>query len=140
MGGRSWRPCALAVGVVAGLFARRMLVAKSVNTAEVRAAQLVSDAEHEAEVKVRQALLEVRDEISGMRQEAEEDVRVRREELRRNEDRLAKREEQADDAPRGRRQAGEGPGAHRPRAAVDASGHRAGRLPGAPGARARRPR
>jgi ribonucrease Y len=87
---------ALAVGVVAGLFMRRMMVAKSVNTAEVRAAKLVSDAEHEAEVKVQQALLEVRDEISGMRREADEDVRVRREELRRNEERLAKREEQAD--------------------------------------------
>jgi ribonuclease Y len=87
---------ALVVGLVAGLFARRMLVAKSVNTAEVRAAQLVSDAELEAEVKVRQALVEVRDEISGIRQEAEEDLRVRREELRRNEDRLAKREDQAE--------------------------------------------
>jgi ribonuclease Y len=87
---------ALAVGVAAGLFMRRMVVAKSVNSAEVRAAKLVSDAEREAEVKVQQALIEVRDEISGMRREADEDVRVRREELRRNEERLAKREEQTD--------------------------------------------
>jgi ribonuclease Y len=87
---------ALVVGVVAGLFARKMLVSKSMSTAEVRAAQLVLDAEHEAETKVRQALLEVRDEISGMRQEAEEDLKVRREELRRNEDRLVKREDQAE--------------------------------------------
>ena len=70
---------ALVVGLVVGLFLRRMLVAKSVDTAEARAAQLVSDAEHEAEIKVRQALLEVRDEISATRQEAEEDLRVRRE-------------------------------------------------------------
>jgi len=87
---------ALAVGLVAGLFARRMFVAGRVSSAEVRAAKLVSDAELEAEGKVRQALLEVRDEISGMRREAEVDLRVRRDELRRNEERLAKREEQTD--------------------------------------------
>ena len=87
---------ALAVGLVAGLFARRMFVAGRVSSAEVRAAKLVSDAELEAEGKVRQALLEVRDEISGMWREAEVDLRVRRDELRRNEERLAKREEQTD--------------------------------------------
>src|SRR5947208_6308977 len=87
---------ALAVGVVAGLFARRALVAGRVSSAEVRAAKLVSDAELEAEGKVRQALVEVRDEISGMRREAEDDLRVRRDELRRNEERLVKREEQTD--------------------------------------------
>src|SRR5947209_12718502 len=87
---------ALAVGLVAGLFARRMFVAGRVSSAEVRAAKLVSDAELEAEGKVRQALLEVRDEISGMGREAEVDLRVRRDELRRNEERLAKREEQTD--------------------------------------------
>jgi ribonuclease Y len=87
---------ALAVGLVAGLFARRMFVAGRVSSAEVRAAKLVSDAELEAEGKVRQALVEVRDEISGMRREAEDDLRVRRDELRRNEERLVKREEQTD--------------------------------------------
>jgi ribonucrease Y len=87
---------ALAAGLVAGLFLRRMLVAKSVSTAEVRAAKLVSDAEHEAEIKTKQALLEVRDEVAALRHEAEEDLRVRREELRRNEERLAKREDQTE--------------------------------------------
>jgi ribonucrease Y len=87
---------ALVVGLVIGLVARKALVSNRMRTAETRAAKLVSDAELEAETKVREALGEVRDEISAIRKEAEEDLRVRREELRRNEDRLAKREEQTD--------------------------------------------
>jgi ribonuclease Y len=87
---------ALAVGVIAGLVARNVIVGGRVDSAEDRAAKLVSDAEVEAEVKVRQALLDVRDEISGIRREAEEDLRIRREELRRNEERLVKREELTD--------------------------------------------
>jgi ribonuclease Y len=87
---------ALAIGLGLGLYLRRMIVADRIDTAEARAAKLVSDAEREAETKVKDALLEVKDEIAGMRREAEEDLGVRREELRRNEDRLARREEQSE--------------------------------------------
>jgi ribonuclease Y len=54
----------------------------------------MADAEIEAETRVREALVEVKEEISGMRRDAETDVRVRREEVRRNEERLLRREEQ----------------------------------------------
>ena len=87
---------ALAVGVGVGLAARNAIVSKRMLTAEARASKLVSDAEREAEIKVRQALLEVKEEIAGMRREAEEDLRARREESKRNEERLARREGQAE--------------------------------------------
>jgi ribonuclease Y len=87
---------ALLVGVAGGYVARKALISRQTQSAETRAAKLVADAEMEAESRVRQALVEVKDEISAMRREAEEDLKVRREESRRNEDRLLRREEQAE--------------------------------------------
>ncbi len=84
---------ALAVGALGGFAARRALISKRLQTAEARAAKLVADAELEAESKVRQALVEVKGEISAMRKEAEEDVRLRRDEVNKNEARLNRREE-----------------------------------------------
>src|SRR5437899_8762496 len=87
---------ALGVGVAIGLAARNAMVSKRMLTAEARAAKLVADAEREAEVRVRQALVEVKEEISAMRRDAEEDVRVRREEVKHNEERLGRREASAE--------------------------------------------
>ena len=83
---------ALGLGVAVGLAARNAIVSRRILTAEARAAKLVADAEREAEVRVRQALVEVKEEISGMRRGAEEDVRSRRDEIQRIEERLTKRE------------------------------------------------
>jgi ribonuclease Y len=83
---------ALGLGVAVGLAARNAIVSRRILTAEARAAKLVADAEREAEVRVRQALVEVKEEISGMRRGAEEDVRSRRDEIQRVEERLNKRE------------------------------------------------
>ncbi len=52
---------ALAVGVVAGVLARKTLVSTRVRDAEARAARVMADAEREAETKVREALLEVKE-------------------------------------------------------------------------------
>src|SRR5213595_277758 len=84
---------ALLVGAAVTLVVRRTIVSNRVQTAEGRAAKLVSDAELEAETKVRTSLAEVRSEIAAMRRDAEEDLRIRREEIVRTEDRLARREE-----------------------------------------------
>ena len=85
-----------AVGVALGFGARRLLISSRLRTAEARAVKLVADAELEAESKVRQALLEVKEEIAATRRESEEDVRLRREEIRGHEQRLIKREETLD--------------------------------------------
>jgi ribonuclease Y len=84
---------ALIAGVAIGLVVRRMVVSDRVRTAELRAAKVVADAELEAETKVRHSLLEVKDEIAAMRREAEEDLRTRREEIRKGEERLTRRQE-----------------------------------------------
>ena len=87
---------ALGAGVAIGVGIRRMMAARDVDSAEIRAKRLVTDAEKEAQDTVRTSLAEVKDEIAGMRREAEEDIRTRREESRRREGRLAQREEQID--------------------------------------------
>jgi ribonuclease Y len=87
---------ALVAGAAIGYFVRRHLVSRTVSDAETRARRLVADAEQEAQDTVRRALVEVKEEIAAMRREAEEDVRSRREESRRRETRLSKREEEID--------------------------------------------
>jgi ribonuclease Y len=83
---------ALAAGGAVGYGVYQMVTKGRVDTASARAAKLVTEAEREAETLVRQALVEVKEEISGMRKEAEQDVKLRREEIKRTEDRLSKRE------------------------------------------------
>jgi ribonucrease Y len=87
---------ALVLGAAVGFGIRKMMATRDVASAESRAERLVTEAEHEAEEAVRKALVEVKDEIAGMRREAEEDIRTRREESRRREARLTKREEDLD--------------------------------------------
>jgi ribonuclease Y len=87
---------ALVVGIVAGAIGRKAVATKQLDTAESRAARVVADAEHQAETKVREALGEVKDEISAMRRDAEEDLRSRRDEVKRLEDRLTRREQSMD--------------------------------------------
>jgi ribonuclease Y len=84
---------ALAVGVAGGFVARKVFVSRRLDTAEARASKLVAEAEAEAETKVRQALIEVKEEISAMRKEAEADLGLRRQEVKRLEEHLTKREE-----------------------------------------------
>jgi ribonuclease Y len=86
----------LVLGLAVGFGIRKMMATRDVASAESRAQRLVTEAEHEAEEAVRKALVEVKDEIAGMRREAEEDIRTRREESRRREGRLTKREEDLD--------------------------------------------
>jgi len=71
---------AIAGGVIV-LVARTKFMSTRVRDAETRATRLLSDAEVEVETKTRQSVQEVRDEISAMRREAEDDVRLRREEV-----------------------------------------------------------
>jgi ribonuclease Y len=87
---------ALVVGAAIGYFARRHLVSRAVSDAETRARRLVADAEQEAEDTVRKALVDVKEEIAAMRRDAEQDIRAHREESRRRDARLTKREEEID--------------------------------------------
>jgi ribonuclease Y len=84
---------ALVLGVAIGFVVRKTMAQSQAQSAESRAQKVVLDAEREAEQVVHSALVEVKDEIAAMRREAEEEVRVRREELSRQETRLTQKEE-----------------------------------------------
>jgi ribonuclease Y len=83
----------LALGAAAMYVVRGVMAAQNTQSAESRARHVVLDAEREPETVVKQSLTEVKDEIAGMRREAEEDALVRREELARQERRMAQAEE-----------------------------------------------
>jgi ribonucrease Y len=84
---------ALAIGVIVGVLVRKMIATGQAQSAESRAQKVVLDAQRQAETIVREALVEVKDEIAGMRKEAEVDVRTRREEIQRREGTITQREE-----------------------------------------------
>jgi ribonucrease Y len=87
---------ALAIGAGVTFVVYRMWLTQRVNSAQARATKVLADAQREAETTTRQSLVEVKDEISAMRREAEEDLRVRRAEIKGSEGRLAKRETAAE--------------------------------------------
>jgi ribonuclease Y len=81
-------------GAAIGIGIQRYRSLKDVESAETKARRLVTEAETEAQETVQKSLKEVKDEIAAMRREAEEDIRTRREESRRREETLSKREAQ----------------------------------------------
>jgi ribonuclease Y len=83
----------LLAGVVLGFLIRAAFAQTKALSAESRAQKVILEAEREAEKLTRQALGEVKDEIGGMRREAEQEVRSRREEMKRSEQRLTQKEE-----------------------------------------------
>ena len=87
---------ALAVGIGIGFLVRKAIAQSQVHSAEARAQKVILEAEREAEHLTREALVEARDEIGGLRREAEEDLRSRREEVKRQEERLAQKETAVD--------------------------------------------
>ncbi|HEU5064417.1 MAG TPA: Rnase Y domain-containing protein, partial [Gaiellaceae bacterium] len=84
---------ALAAGVGIGFLIRKAVAQSQAQSAEARAKKAVLEAEREAERLTREALVEAKDEIGALRREAEQSLRSRREEVERQEQRLAAREE-----------------------------------------------
>jgi ribonuclease Y len=87
---------ALAVGVAIGFLVRKAVAQSQALSAEAKSRQLVLEAEREAERLTREALVQAKDEIGALRREADEDLRPRREEVKRQEDRLAQKEQSID--------------------------------------------
>src|SRR3982751_4933312 len=83
---------AIALGTLIGFLIRNSIGTSNASSAESRAQRMVLDAEREAERLTREALVEAKDEIVGLRREAEEDLRVRRDDIQRQEERLAPKE------------------------------------------------
>jgi ribonuclease Y len=85
---------ALLVGIALGFYLRKTLAISNAQSVEAKAQKLLLEAEREADVTVKRSLQEVKDEIAAMRRDAEEDVRLRREEVGRAESRLTQAEEE----------------------------------------------
>ena len=84
---------ALLAGIGVGVLVRTAVGRTRADSAEARAQRTVLEAEREAERITREALVQARDEIGALRREAEEELRTRREETKRQEARLGQREE-----------------------------------------------
>lgn len=87
---------ALAVGLITGFLVRKYMAEAKIRSAEDEARRIIDEAEKSSDGKKRELLLEAKDEIFTMRNEAERDVKNRRNELQRFERRLLQREEQMD--------------------------------------------
>ncbi|MEA2476195.1 MAG: ribonucrease [Actinomycetota bacterium] len=90
----------IVIGLVVGLFAgsgigyfvRQYMAQKEVTSAESRAKTILQEAERTAGTAKKEALVEAKDEIFKMRNEAEADLKRRREEIDKKEDRISQRE------------------------------------------------
>jgi len=82
----------LAVGGAIGYILRKMLSSIKVKNSENEARMLLTDAERQASSIKKEALIEAKDEIYNMRQAAEKEIREKRSELQKMENRLLQRE------------------------------------------------
>lgn len=86
----------LIVGIVVGYLIRKSIAEKKISSAEELAKQIVQEGHRNAEVAMKEALLEAKDENHKLRQQAEEELRERRAEQQKQENRLLQKEENLD--------------------------------------------
>lgn len=85
----------LIAGVV-GYLIRKSIAEAKISSAETLAKQIVEEAHRNADATKKEALLEARDENHRLRQQAEEELRERRVEIQKQENRLMQKEESLD--------------------------------------------
>ncbi|NPV72095.1 MAG: ribonuclease Y [Firmicutes bacterium] len=83
----------LVVGVVIGVFVRKMLAEARISSAEEAARRLIDEARKEADARKKEAVLEAKDEVHRLRADVERETRERRAEIQRFERRLMQKEE-----------------------------------------------
>ncbi len=86
----------LAVGVLIGYIYRKNYGERIIGSAELKARNLVLDAENRAENIKKEAQVDARDEAHRIRSDAERDARERRQEVQRAEKRMIQKEESLD--------------------------------------------
>jgi ribonuclease Y len=86
----------LVIGIGVGFLVRKAIATSQFHSAEARAQQVVLDAQVEAKTVLKQALVDGNEQIAALRREADEDIRARREEVQRQERRVADKEESLD--------------------------------------------
>src|SRR5437660_3128691 len=84
----------LVAGVAAGYFARHRQGLAKIGSAEARAHVMIAEAEREAETNKREVIVRAQDEALRLRQEVEEELKIRRGDVDKRESRAEQREEQ----------------------------------------------
>jgi ribonuclease Y len=87
---------AVAIGTIAGYWIRRKLAEAKIVSAEEAARKILDDAQHSADAKKKESLIEAKEEIHRFRTEAERELKERRSEVQRMERRLQQKEENLD--------------------------------------------
>lgn len=87
---------ALIVGIVVGYLVRKSIAEAKISSAETLAKQIVEEAHRNADAAKKEALLEAKDENHKLRQQTEDEVRERRMEAQKQENRLMQKEENLD--------------------------------------------
>ncbi len=83
-------------GVLVGIVYRKKIGEAKIGSAEAEAKRLINDAMKSADAKKKEILLEAKDEILRNRTDAEKEIKERRADIQRQENRLQQKEEQFD--------------------------------------------
>ncbi|GAA0444973.1 ribonuclease Y [Lentibacillus halophilus] len=86
----------LIVGIVVGYMIRRSIAEAKISSAENLAKQIVDEGHRNADAAKKEALLEAKDENQKLRQETEDELRERRMDVQKQENRLMQKEESLD--------------------------------------------
>ncbi|MBQ7605254.1 MAG: ribonuclease Y [Firmicutes bacterium] len=86
----------LVIGLLVGYIIRKNTAEKTIGSAEVKAKNLIQDAENKAESIKKEITIEAKEEAHRIRSEADRDVKERRAEIQRSEKRLIQKEESID--------------------------------------------
>ncbi len=87
---------ALLIGILIGYILRKTKAEKTIGSAETMAKNLILDAENRSEQIRRESLAEAKQEAKNLRNEAERDIKERRDEVKRTENRLIQKESSLD--------------------------------------------
>lgn len=84
---------AIGIGVVCGYFVDKKVLMKKLGKAQSTAAKIIEDAYAEAKTAKKESILQTQEEIHILKQEAENEIKARRVDAQKLEDRLSQREE-----------------------------------------------
>ena len=84
---------AIMVGTFIGYMIRKTGAEKKIGNAEIKAKNIILDAENKSESIKKEALRDAREEAKAIRQDAEQDAKERRKEIQRSEARIVQKEE-----------------------------------------------
>lgn len=87
---------ALAIGLLLGYIIRKTVGEKAIGSAELKARNLILDAENKSETMKKEIVIEAKEEAHRMRSEVEREVKERRNEIQKSEKRLIQKEEAID--------------------------------------------